>query len=105
MANLFKARSRLIENNVNVMNIIKKIYRGAGYLEGFGNHPGTGFMLLYIVVAGIVGAGSGSLWGFIGGSIMGALPIIPMWMYGCVSRYDAYERCQQRTFDILAKSS
>lgn len=85
------------------MNLIKKIYRGAGHLEGLGTHPGNQLMAITIIMAGAAGAPRGGWWGFMGGIVFAAASVIPFWAIGCVSRYNAYLRDQQRLFDVLSK--
>jgi len=82
------------------MKLLKDIVQGAGYLEGYGHHPGTETMLFLIALCGLSGA-NGGIWGFIGGMIIGAIAIIPFWGVGCVSRARSYQRSVERTFNIM----
>jgi hypothetical protein len=85
------------------MNLLKKIYRGAGHLEGFGTHPGNQLITMFIVITGAAGAQHGGWWGFVGGAAFAAASVLPFWAIGCVSRYNSYLRDQQRMFNILSK--
>ena len=83
------------------MKLIKDIIQGAGHLEGYGYHPGTGSMLSLIVIVGIVGIQTDGLNGFIGGAIFGAIVFLPFWIYGCVERARAYHRRGISMFNSL----
>ena len=85
------------------MKTLKRIWRGARYLEGYGYHPGTGVLLITAFMCGIAGLGKGGLSGFLGGFIIGlALMILP-WMVGCYDRAMSYERDVERTMERLGK--
>lgn len=82
------------------MKLIKEIIQGAGYLEGFGHHPGTQITLFSIAICGLSGV-AGGLRGMISGAIIGALSVIPVWCIGCVTRARAYQREGVRMFESL----
>ena len=82
------------------MKLLKDIIQGAGYLEGYGHHPGNETMLFLIALCGLGGA-NGGMWGFLGGMVVGAIAIIPFWCVGCVSRARAYQRSGIRMFNSL----
>jgi hypothetical protein len=71
--------------------MFREIIQGAGYLEDYGNHPGNGIMLGFIVIGAIGGGVHGLAGAFIGGLLM-TITIGPMWIVGCISRARAYKR-------------
>ena len=78
------------------MKIIRHIIRGAGYLEGFGHHPGTGMLFLFIVMVGLAGAQRGGWSGFIGGCVFSSIFFLPMYFHGCIERSKESDRVQKR---------
>jgi hypothetical protein len=76
---------------------------GAGYLEGYGHHPGTLVLLIYIVAAGLSGVQRGGWDGFIGGCAVGLICLGPFYLIGCYSRAKDYEEDMEKTFEILQK--
>lgn len=74
------------------MKLIKDIIQGAGYLEGYGEHPGTSMLIVLVLCGGLAGASSGGLAGFFGGSIVMVLCMFPLWVIGCVGRARDYQR-------------
>jgi len=83
---------------------IRRIIAGAGYLEGYGDHPGTGVVAVSILACGLAGAQRGSWAGFFGGMAFGFIAIMPFFAIGCIDRAKAYERDVEKTFNILKKS-
>ena len=65
--------------------------QGAGYLEGYGEHPGTLWMLYFILIGGLSAARDG-FQGFLLGAAFSALITVPVWLVGCVSRARAYQK-------------
>jgi hypothetical protein len=78
------------------MKIIRHIIRGAGYLEGYGHHPGTSTILLFIFIGGLAGAQRGSWAGFFGGMILSAMFYLPLYIWGCIDRSKDSDRTQKR---------
>jgi len=74
------------------VSLFRRIIMGAGYLEGDGEHPGTGMCVMLCMMTAAAGASGGGWIGFAGGLVIGALAYVPMWMIGCVGRADAYLR-------------
>ena len=68
--------------------LFNDIRRGAGYLPGYGSHPGTPMMIGLIAIGAIAGG-----WFGFGASV---LFYVPMWAYGCVERARDYDRDQQK---------
>ena len=87
-----------------MIRIIKQIWRGAGYLEGYGDHPGKDMVVVMILVCGLAGAQRGSWAGFFGGAIFGAVMILPFFIAGCVSRANACDREQARLLNKIKNS-
>lgn len=86
------------------MKLLKDIIRGAGYLEGYGHHPGNATIVFLIVLCGLSGIEKGGSTGFIIGGILGAMAFLPAWCAGSVSRARAYQRSVERTFKILKEA-
>ena len=86
-----------------MFKFFRRIWRGAGYLEGYGHHPGTGYLIGFPFVCGIAGISKGGLSGFIGGYIIGLVGIGIPFMAGCWSRARDYELDAERTFKLLQK--
>lgn len=78
------------------MKIIRHIVRGAGYLEGYGRHPGTGMLLLCIFLGGLAGIEHGGFIGFIGGCIFASVFYLPIYILGCIERSKESDRAQKR---------
>jgi hypothetical protein len=57
---------------------LKAIYRGIGYVEGYGSHPGTPFLLI-LLMAGLLAGG------FVGVLIM-AIFVVPIYLIGAYDR-------------------
>jgi hypothetical protein len=76
------------------MKLLKDIRQGAGYLEGFGDHPGTAVLVGFTLMGGVAGIANGGLYGFIGGALIAFCGLGPVWMAGCVGRARDYQRRQ-----------
>lgn len=63
----------------------KRIIRGARYSEEYGSHPGTPWLIFFIVMGVVAGADSGIL-GALGGAAFMASFFGPMWLIGCWDR-------------------
>jgi hypothetical protein len=85
-----------------MIKLFRDVYRGAGYLEGFGHHPGNEIFLFMIFACGIAGL-RGGIWGFIGGAAFGAVGMGIPWVIGCRDRARNYDRDIERTFGLLKK--
>jgi len=82
------------------MKLLKDIVQGAGYLEGYGHHPGNATMLFIIGANGVI-CSRWTVWGFLGGIVISAIALLPFWCVGCVSRARAYQRSGIRMFNSL----
>jgi hypothetical protein len=83
------------------MKWLKRIVKGAGYLEGYGHHPGWPVLGIFILAAGLAGIRQGGFDGFAGGCVIGLVCLAPFFMIGCWSRAVDYEQDVERTFKIL----
>lgn len=86
------------------MRFIRQIIRGAGYLEGYGEHPGNSIVIIMLIICGLAGAEKGGLAGFVGGAVFGAMFILPLWIHGCISRADACDKEQERLLRKIKNS-
>lgn len=86
------------------MRWIKQTWRGAGYLEGYGDHPGRDMVAVMILVCGLAGAQRGSWAGFFGGMIFGFIAIMPFFIAGCISRANACDQDQARLLKTIKNS-
>jgi hypothetical protein len=77
------------------MKFIRDIVQGAGYLEGYGHHPGNGILFVMILGCGVAAIERGGLYGFLVGSLVGAVTIGPLWAIGCVGRAREYQQEQK----------
>ena len=83
------------------MRWLKQAIRGAGYLEGYGNHPGVDVVVVMILVCGLAGAQRGSWAGFFGGLAFGFVAIMPFFIAGCISRANACDQAQARLLKTI----
>lgn len=86
-----------------MFKFFKRAWMGAGYLEGYGHHPGWSTIAIYIVASGFAGTGKGGVRGFFGGAAIAAAMIAPIFILGCVSRAKDYENDVEKTFEKLKK--
>lgn len=86
-----------------MLKFFKRIWMGAGYLEGYGHHPGTPVLLIFILAAGLAGIDKGGLDGFLGGAFVGFICLVPFYIIGCVERARGYEQDVVATMDRLKK--
>lgn len=76
-------------NEMEQRGVIARVRMGAGYLPGYGSHPGTGLCVAFIIAAGVAGTEQGFV-GFVGGLFVGSLIFGPIWLAGCLGRADEY---------------
>lgn len=86
-----------------MIKFFRDVWLGAGYLEGYGHHPGNGMLLGFILFCGGLGLEKGGLSGFIGSSLIGAVGILPLWIIGCRDRARDYDRDVERTVELLKR--
>jgi hypothetical protein len=72
------------------MGTIKRIFgqtmRGCGYLPHVGEHPGTLWMIMFILFGGMAGVSRGGMYGMIGGLMFMALFVLPLYLWGAYDR-------------------
>jgi hypothetical protein len=83
-----------------MLKFFRHVRRGAGYLEGYGEHPGTLYLFAFILMGGLAGA-RGGIWGFLGGAAPMALFMVPIYISGCVSRSKLADRDQERLMKLI----
>lgn len=71
------------------MRVLQAIWRGCGYVPGYGHHPGTGLILMWNAGAAFVGASEGG----IAGALVGLLFMSPM---TGIYLWGAYERGERK---------
>lgn len=76
------------------MTIISRIFRGCGYLPGYGSHPGTGALFLFIAMAAVAGLRAGWRGALLGACVMGAV-FGPMYLYGAYDRARSFDRARK----------
>ena len=86
------------------MRFFKQIWRGAGYLEGFGHHPGVDMTVIIILICGVAGIEKGGFYGFLGGMGIGAIFVLPLFAAGCISRANACDEQQARLLSKIKNS-
>jgi hypothetical protein len=86
-----------------MFKFFKRIWMGAGYLEGYGHHPGWATIGIYVVAGGLAGINNGGPSGFLGGSLITILCIAPIFFAGCYSRAKDYEQDVEATFNKLKR--
>jgi hypothetical protein len=74
------------------MKLIRDIVQGAGYLEGFGEHPGTDFLFIFVLMGAIGGALKGGGLGALAGALAMIVFVGPLWCIGCVGRARDYQK-------------
>ena len=87
------------------MNLFKDIYRGAGYIKGYGYHPGNSKVLAFILLGALVGAQTDTWDGVIGGAFLVAVIVVPIWALTCVCRARTYQQNSSKTFNSSSKKS
>lgn len=77
------------------MNTLRYIRLGAGYLEGYGHHPGTPFVVMMTLATGLAGL-EGGLIGFLLASFLGLALYGSMWLVGAYGRGKDWTARQKR---------
>lgn len=83
-----------------MLKFFRHVRRGSGYLEGYGEHPGTLYLFAFILMGGLAGA-RGGIWGFLGGAVVMAVFMLPMYIYGCVERSKGADRKQEQLMKLI----
>ena len=85
------------------MNLFKDIYRGAGYIKGYGHHPGNSIVLTSILLGALVGAQTDTWDGVIGGAFLVAVVVVPIWALTCVCRARTYQQNLSKSLNLSSK--
>lgn len=83
------------------MNIIGHAIRGCRDLEGYGPHPGTKILLIYMICAGFAGTDKGGINGFVGGILIALVCLGPFYLIGAVSRSRDLDRDQAQLLKMI----
>lgn len=86
------------------MKFIRQVYRGAGYLEGYGHHPGWSTFLMFIFIAGLAGIDKGGIRGFFGGMFVALIFMLPLFISGCISRANGCDEQQKQLLNKIKNS-
>jgi hypothetical protein len=87
-----------------MFKFFRHVIRGAGYLEGYGYHPGTGMLFIIGLLGGLAGVQNGGLAGLLGGFVIAFVFTLPFYIIGCVDRSKGYDRDQQRLLKLIKES-
>lgn len=75
-----------------VKQLWKDVVRGACYLDGYGSHPGTIFLVYMVALGALAGYGDKGYAGAMIGALIMLVTIGPFWCVGCVGRAREYQR-------------
>lgn len=78
-----------------MIKFLRDIKRGAGYLPGYGSHPGNIMMifsLAMLIIAGLCNEGIGWSEGILAGVTVWAATALPLYLMGCVGRAREWDR-------------
>jgi hypothetical protein len=67
-------------------SVFRQVFRGMTRLPHVGPHPGTGFVVMLIAIAALVGGREAGLIGVLGGAAIMALGVGPIYLYGAHDR-------------------
>ena len=67
------------------MKTVRRVIAGCGYLEGYGHHPGTAIMCLFIIAATAAGAHRGYT-GALVGALISCGVLVPLYLAGAYGR-------------------
>jgi hypothetical protein len=74
------------------MNFLTHAIRGCRDLPGYGPHPGTLTLGIYVIAAALAGVRNGGWNGFFGSAAIGLACLGPFYLYGAYSRSKDYEQ-------------
>jgi hypothetical protein len=83
------------------MNILRHAVRGCTDLPGYGPHPGTKVLLIYMIFAGFAGTDKGGINGFVGGMLIAMACLGPFYLIGAVSRSRDLDRDQAQLLKMI----
>lgn len=67
------------------MKFIRRIIKGCGKLPYMGSHPGTAYLIMFVLMGGLAGSKGGHL-GVLSGAGFMLLFFGPLYLYGAYSR-------------------
>lgn len=77
------------------MRVLRQIYRGCTDLPHVGEHPGTLWLCMFLLMGGLAG-GKGGLAGFLGGTAFMALFMLPIYLYGAYDRANYSDQLEEK---------
>lgn len=80
---------------VDMMRVIRQIYRGCGTLPHVGEHPGTVFLLMFIIMGAFAGV-RGGIWGVLVGAVAMFVFIGPLYFWGAYDRAQLSDKLEGR---------
>ena len=86
------------------MRWLKQAVRGAGYLEGYGHHPGWAILIAITLAGGVAGIDKGGLVGFFGGMLFAAVFTLPLFIVGCIGRANDCDKSQAKLLNTIKNS-
>lgn len=73
------------------MKFFRDLWQGAGYLPGYGDHPGTAFLVMFTLMGVVAGVDRGGIYGAIIGALIMFSVMFPVWVIGCIDRARDYQ--------------
>lgn len=77
------------------MSALRQMIRGCGTLPHVGEHPGTTPLFGFVALGAIAGAGKG-LWAAVGGAVLMAVFIGPIYLYGAYDRANLSDQLERK---------
>lgn len=68
------------------MSALRQIYRGCFDMPHVGPHPGSDALAIFMLMAGLAGAGKGGWIGFAGSAVFAGLCVAPLFLWGAYDR-------------------
>ena len=78
------------------MRWLKQVMRGCGTLPHVGSHPGFEGAVGMLVVGGVFGAEDGGWRGVLGGVLLAAIFVVPLYLIGAYDRANESDRLSKR---------
>lgn len=75
-----------------VMHAIKQVLRGCGTLPHVGEHPGTEYLIVFIVLGALTGAEEAGWLGAVGGAAFMVAFFVPIYLVGAYDRANDSDR-------------
>jgi hypothetical protein len=80
-----------------MIKTIKHIIRGCGYLPTCGEHPGTGTLIIFILMGAFATAPNGGWKGAIFGASAMTIFVAPLYLYGAYERSALEEKNSKKS--------